>query len=147
MKPRPDAAGVLQLDTKLEESLKSYEVSFALLPLPLKQPAKTVTPQPGVQNSAKPQPAHGKGARKGQNRFRPYNSKGKGKTKMKSDQRVPREIREAGGTASTLDGDPICFDFSLKKCKEPVTDGRCRKGYHMCCICHGPHCMMDHKKP
>ena len=146
IKPRPDAAGVLQLDTQLEESLKSYEVSFALLPLPLKQPVKTTVAQPSGP-AAKPQPpAQTKGGRKGLNRFKPYGSKGKGKSKMKSDQRVPREIREAGGTASTPDGDPICFDYSLKKCKETVTDGRCRKGYHMCCICYGPHCMMDHKK-
>ena len=146
VKPRPDAAGVLQLDTQLEESLKSYEVSFALLPLPLKQPVKTTVAQPSGP-AAKPQPpAQTKGGRKGLNRFKPYGSKGKGKSKMKSDQRVPREIREAGGTASTPDGDPICFDYSLKKCKETVIDGRCRKGYHMCCICYGPHCMMDHKK-
>jgi len=146
VKPRPDAAGVLQLDTQLEESLKSYEVSFALLPLPLKQPVKTTAAQPSGP-SAKPQPpVQTKGGRKGLNRFKPYGSKGKGKSKMKSDQRVPREIRAAGGTASTPDGEPICFDFSLKKCKEPVTDGRCRKGYHMCCICYGQHCMMDHKK-
>ena len=144
VKPRPDANGVLALDSKLEESLKSYEVSFTLLPM-VSKPAPKATPvQPPP--STRPQNAFpSKGGKKGQNRFRPY-TKGKGKSKTKTDSKIPSEIRAAGGTASTPDGDPICFDYSLKKCKEMVTDGRCRKGYHLCCICYGPHCMLDHKK-
>ena len=141
-KPRPDAAGVLALDSKLEEALKSYEVSFTLLPVASKPVAKP-SAQPGTPAN-KPQPA--KGNRKGSNRFKPYGSKGKGKGKGKADQRIPREIREAGGTASTPTGDPICFDFSLRKCKEPIENSRCRKGYHVCAICYGQHCMLDHKK-
>jgi len=144
VKPRPDATGVLALDSKLEEALTSYEVSFTLLPM-IAKPAPKATPvQPAPVT--RPQNAFpSKGGKKGQNRFRPY-VKGKGKSKTKSDVRIPSEIRAAGGTASTPDGDPICFDYSLKKCKETVTDGRCRKGYHLCCICYGPHCMLDHKK-
>ena len=145
-KPRPDAAGVSALDTKLEEALKSYEVSFTLLPAPSKQAVpKTAPAQPSA--GGKPTaPAAAKGNRKGSNRFRPYSSKGKGKGKFKADQRVPREIREAGGTASMPTGEPICFDFSLKKCKEPVEGSRCKKGFHVCAICYGQHCMLDHKK-
>ena len=144
VKPRPDAAGVLALDSKLEEALKSYEVSFALLPMMSKPVAKT-TPAP-APSTPKPQTSFpAKGGKKGLNRFRPY-GKGKGKAKTKYEPRIPNEIRSAGGTASTPDGDPICFDYSLKKCKEVVSDGRCRKGYHLCCICYGPHCMLDHKK-
>lgn len=146
VKPRPDAAGVLALDTKLEEALKSYEVSFTLLPMPAKQAPKASPAQPQAPGPKQQGVPGGKGHRKGHNRFKPYSAKGKGKYKGKADQRIPREIRDAGGTASTPDGDPICFDYSLKKCKETVADGRCRKGYHMCCICYGPHCMMDHKK-
>ena len=144
-KPRPDAAGVLALDKELLEALKSYEVAFTLLPTASKQPAK---PQASASSSPpKQQPGpFGKAGRKGNNRFRPYNAKGKGKTKTKFDQRVPREIREVGGTTSTPSGDPICFDYSLKKCKENVVDGRCRKGFHVCAICYGHHCMADHKK-
>lgn len=144
VKPRPDAAGVLALDSKLEEALKSYEVSFTLLPM-VSKPAAKSAPVPS-QPAAKPSnPFTAKGGKKGQNRFRPY-GKGKGKSKTKYETRVPNEIRAAGGTASTPDGDPICFDYSLKKCKETASDGRCRKGYHLCCICYGPHCMLDHKK-
>ena len=112
-KPRPDAAGVFALDTKLEEALKSYEVSFTLLPAVSKQVAKA--PATPAAPAGKPAAAASKGARKGSHRFRPYQSKGKGKGKSKFDQRVPREIRDAGGTATTPTGDPICFDFSLRK--------------------------------
>lgn len=143
-KPRPDAAGVFALDTKLEEALKSYEVSFTLLPAVSKQVAKA--PATPAAPAGKPAAAASKGARKGSHRFRPYQSKGKGKGKSKFDQRVPREIRDAGGTATTPTGDPICFDFSLRKCKEMVEGSRCKKGYHVCAICYGQHCTLDHKK-
>ena len=143
VKPRPDLAGNFALDTKLEESLKSYEVSFTLLPLASKTQTKPdVKPQPATPKAA---PTHAKGGKKGNNRFKPYSMKGKGKTK--SDQRIPKEICDAGGTATTPDGSPICFDYSLKRCKEAVSEGsRCKKGYHLCGICYGPHCLLDHKK-
>ena len=144
VKPRPDDAGDLALDTRLVESLKSYEVSFTLLPLASKQ--QKSAPSSSQQSPQRPSNQNNyKGGKKGGNRFKPYASKGKGKSKF--DQRVPREIREAGGTASTPDGDPICFDYSLKRCREQVSDGaRCKKGYHVCCICYGMHCMADHKQ-
>ena len=145
-KPRPDAAGVSALDTKLEEALKSYEVSFTLLPSPSKQQAPKAAAAPAAPSGRPAGAAHAKGNRKGTNRFRPYPVKGKGKGKFRSDQRVPREIREAGGTASMPTGEPICFDFSLRKCKEPVEGSRCKKGFQVCAICYGQHCMLDHKK-
>ena len=141
VKPRPDARGTLALDSKLEEALKSYEVSFSLLPLATKQPPKAAPSAP--QKPAPAQPS--KGGKKGNTRYKPYGGKGKGKPK--GDQRIPQEIRDAGGTATTPDGSPICFDFSLKRCRENVAEGsRCRKGYHLCGICYGPHCLLDHKK-
>ena len=143
VKPRPDSTGTLALDTKLQEALKSYEVSFTLLPTAAKPPSKPSSPP-----SQKPAPYQhgGKGKTKGSNRFRPYQQKGKGKGKTKYEQRIPKDIRDAGGTATTPTGDPICFDFSLKKCQEPVQEGRCRKGHHVCAICYGNHCMLDHRK-
>ena len=70
-----------------------------------------------------------------------------GKTKSKFEQRIPKEIRDAGGTATTPDGAPICFDFAFERCRETVAEGsRCKKGYRLCCICYGPHSMADHKK-
>ena len=146
VKPRPDLGGNFALDTKLEESLKSYEVSFTLLPLASKAQTKPdAKPQPAAPKAAST-PANTKGGgKKGNSRFKPYSTKGKGKTKY--DQRIPKEIRDAGGTATTPDGSPICFDYSLKRCREAVSEGsRCKKGYHLCGICYGPHCLLDHKK-
>jgi hypothetical protein len=146
LKPRPDAAGVMPLNTGLEEALKSYEVSFTLLPMISKAQPKAAQPSHGSKITAVPAQHNSKGQRKGSFRSKPYGAKGKGKNKSKFEPRIPQQIREAGGTASTPDGDPICFDYSLKRCKEQVTDGRCRKGFHVCCLCYGPHCMLDHKK-
>jgi len=145
LKPRPDAAGVLPLNASLEDALKAYEVSFTLLPMVSKAQPKA---SPAPPQSTRPPAAapFSKGHHKGQFRPKPYGTKGKGKSKSKFEQRIPQQIRDAGGTASTPDGDPICFDYSLKRCKEQVTDGRCRKGYHVCCLCYGQHCMLDHKK-
>ena len=122
LKPRPDAAGVMPFNTGLEDALKSYEVSFTLLPMMQRAKEKAVSAPNQMEQKAK------------------------GKNKSKFEPRIPQQIREDGGTASTPDGDPICFDYSLKRCKEQVTDGRCRKGFHVCCLCYGPYCMMDHKK-
>ena len=82
VKPRPDAAGVLVPDGKLEEALKSYEVSSKLLPMVAKASAKT---QPST-----PQPAGWKS-----NLF----------------CLLPQEVQR-GGTASTPDGNPTSFDHS-----------------------------------
>ena len=69
IKPRPDAAGVLALNAKLEEALKSYEVSFTLLPMVAKPAAKATptTPQPSTTRPYHSPPT--KGGKKGQNRF------------------------------------------------------------------------------
>ena len=117
VKPRPDANGVLALDTKLEEALKSYEVSFTLLPMPSKQTPKAAPTQPAAAGVKPQNSVGGKGKNKGYNRFRPYGSKGKGKSKSKSDQRIPREIREAGGTATTLMVIPSVLTIALRNAK------------------------------
>ena len=146
-KPRPNAAGQLALDTKLEEALKSYEVSFTLLPTASKQVSKPSAPSQGKPAAESPQPGgKPKGKTKGSNRFRPYQQKGKGKGKFRYEQRIPKEIRDAGGTAATPTGDPICFNYSLKRCHEAVQDGRCSRGHHVCAICYGQHSMLDHRK-
>lgn len=149
IKPRPDLAGELPLNTELIKALECYEVSFALLPLPSKSSAPARSPsnaghaKPRMPSSAYSSTGKGKGKQKGGMHSSPY-SKGKGK---KYEPRVPAAIREQGGTASTPDGDPICFDNAFKRCKSGVADGaKCPKGLHVCCICYGPHSMVDHKK-
>ena len=93
-----------------EDALKSYEVSFTLLPMMQRAKEKAVSASNQMEQKAK------------------------GKNKSKFEPRIPQQIREDGGTASTPDGDPICFDYSLKRRKEQVTDGRCRKGF-MFAVC------------
>lgn len=110
LKPRPDLAGVMPLNTALEESLKSYEVSFYLLPMISKAQPKAAQPSIGTKTATGPLQQSPKGNRKGSFRTKPYTSKGKGKNKTKFEPRIPQQIREAGGTASTPDGDPICFE-------------------------------------
>lgn len=148
IKPRPDALGALPLNTEMMKALESYEVAFALLPLPTKgsNPVKSQQSHGGAE---KPKQSHGgsssnkgKGKQGHGTRSVPY-SKGKGK---RFEPRIPAEIRERGGTASNPQGEPICFDFAFKKCKSSVPDGaRCQKGLHICCICYNPHSMIDHK--
>eukprot|EP00435_Cladocopium_sp_Y103_P065861 s702_g27.t3 len=97
IKPRPDAAGALELDVKLEEALKSYEVSFTMLPLASKPAPKA--PAPAAPKAA-PSPSQGKGGKRGSQRYSPYQPKGKSKGKNRNEQRIPKETRDAGGTAS-----------------------------------------------
>ena len=74
------------MDTELEASLKTYEVSFALLPLVSKS-------QPKAQGAASDSPAapknqttygSAKGGKKATFRPKPYSAKGKGKGKSQS---------------------------------------------------------------
>ena len=144
VKPRPDANGVLLLT----QSLKSRS-NHMRLASPSCQWFRSLLqkqrPCSHLLRRGHRMPSHRKGVKRDKTGSGPTQRE-KEKSKTKTDSKIPSEIRAAGGTASTPDGDPICFDYSLKKCKEMVTDGRCRKGYHLCCICYGPHCMLDHKK-
>lgn len=142
IKPRPNAAGEVALDVELLKALESYEVSFTLLPLPQKNSQHPSKP-PSQSSPSQPVAKQPKQKGKGKQRFAPY---GKGKGKTKYEQRIPQQIRDAGGTASTPSGEPICFDHSLKKCKSTVSLGeRCAKGLHVCAICYGLRSMLDHK--
>ena len=94
LKPRPDAAGVMPLNTGLEEALKSYEVSFTLLPMISKAQPKAAQPSHGSKITAVPAQHNSKGQRKGSFRSKPYGAKGKGKNKSKFEPRIPQQIRE-----------------------------------------------------
>ena len=74
-KPRPDAAGVAALDTKLEEALKSYEVSFTLLPAPAKQQAQKPTPTPPSTGGNHPALHQPRETKKGSTASSPMQSK------------------------------------------------------------------------
>ncbi|CAK9003128.1 Uncharacterized protein SCF082_LOCUS7605 [Durusdinium trenchii] len=62
--------------------------------------------------------------------------KGRGKGRQKGDtfQRVPTDLLKLGGVATTSKGHRLCFGFSLKTCKLPVSNQKCDRGLHLCCI-------------
>ena len=78
VKPRPDLAGALAMDTELEASLKTYEVSFALLPLVSKAQPKSSSAASDSDAAPKSHPSYGaaKGGKKGGFRPKPYTIKG-----------------------------------------------------------------------
>ena len=131
VKPRPNPGDPLPLDSQLQATLESYDVSFELMPLP-QQPPKRKESWPDRA------PKVPKGTSKGQGQ-----GKGKGKGKARSMIKIPRGIRSKGGTAETPDGSRICFDYSLGECK---LGDACTKGKHVCAICYGSHRMIDHPK-
>lgn len=144
VKPRRDENGVKPLDKALIEALQSYEVSFALIPLPTKQASNP------KQSSEHAQKAPGKPKQKlVGNKFahgKKPKGKGKGGQKSKWEPKTPLAIREAGGTAMTPEGEPLCFSYSLSSCKHAADGGKCMKGLHLCPVCYGPHPLKDHPK-
>lgn len=135
IKPRRDIAGDLPLDVHLMRALESYQVSFALLPLP---------------QSKKPNPKGDKEKDKGKDKI--YNQwdkkqkgdkKGKGKGKG---QRLPYGIIKLGGTGRTPDGANLCFKYNLEGCSDGADGGECPKGKHVCAKCFGAHSIKDHSK-
>ena len=133
VKPRPSPGDPLPLDSKLQATLESYDVSFELMPLP-QQPPKRKESWPDRIPKVPKGGAKGKGQNKG---------KGTGKPAARSMIKIPWGIRSKGGTAETPDGSRICFDYSLGECK---LGDACTKGKHVCAICYGPHRMVDRPK-
>ena len=141
VKPRRAADGSKPVDGKLDDVLKSYEVSFTLMPLPSKSSQKTeakVTspgPKPKADTEHKPfvKPTISK-------------PKGKGKGKTKWEPRIPQQIRDQGGKASLPSGEPICFSYNLSSCAGATDGAKCTKGHHVCSKCFGNHSMRDHGK-
>ena len=108
VKPKRDATGTRPLDQQLMAALTSYEVSFSWIPLPLK-----FKPEPKDRASSHDKPGGGKshdqkGGSKGKWQHRPkghwFSPYQKGKGKSKWEPRIPAQIRELGGTATT----PAC---------------------------------------
>lgn len=136
VKPRRNAAGELALDTELMKALESYQVSFALLPLPtavVKKPGKG--PQ-GDKDTDKHRVYHDQFDKKGK----------KGKGKGKNSQKIPYGISKLGGVGRTPDNQNICFRYNLEGCKEAADGASCNKGQHVCAKCFGPHSIKDHPK-
>ena len=135
IKPRRDAAGDLALDTELIRALESYQVSFALLPLPV------TTKKPSGKGTG------GDKTKVYDDHFDKIQRKGKGKGKgKKSSQKVPYGITQLGGVGRTPDNQNICFRYNLEGCKEAADGASCVKGQHVCAKCFGPHPIKEHPK-
>ena len=140
VQPKRDEQGVLALDTKLMESLHSYRVSFALLPLIAKKDSVASPSKP-----AKPAAnSGGKGANVPVQKqwLKPKGGKKGGKGKV----RVPSHIFKLGGTASNPSGEAICFGYnSSSGCSEAADGAKCRRGIHICAKCYGMHAIQHHE--
>ena len=122
------------LDAVFEGAWQSPEVLHLLQPMPK---AVGGTPQ-GV-------PPPPEGAAERPPKIRRTGSKGgKGPGRGKSGQgkgswRVPSAL--VGTRSHTNAGEPICFGFGLRTCRNTVSKGRCEKGLH---ICGWPRCGKSH---
>ena len=127
VRPKRDSHGILPLDTALTRALESYQVSFALLPLP-----------------------HDKD----KDKDKVYNvwdkrhkgGKGKGKGKGVKGQKLSYGIVKLGGTGRTPDGENLCFKYNLDGCEDAADGAACPKGKHVCAKCFGTHGIKDHNK-
>ena len=132
VKPKRAADGSLPLDTALIKALESYQVSFALLPLPqAKKPApKTIPP-----------------IKKGPFWEKQPKGKGHGKSgKSGKGQKLPYQIVKIGGTGKTPEGKNICYKYNIEGCSEGADGASCSKGEHLCAKCFGPHPISEHGK-
>ena len=140
VKPKRDESGTLALNTCLMDALKSYQVSFSLMPLP----AKKDSPQKKDSNAKRPGGGYRPNYQVSQ-QWKPKGKGGKGKSKGKTAQRVPSNIYKLGGTAANPEGEPICFAFNSEAgCSESADGGRCRRGLHICAKCYNSHSIMKH---
>ena len=99
-------------------------ITMHLLPLPSHASRSSTTPAP-----AAPARRETSQAPKGRGKVRRD-----GKPSAKAKALCPAELKEHKQVDDQ--GRPICWSYNLKGgCKEPVTDGRCKKGAHICIKC------------
>ena len=124
-------AGGRPLDTIFERTWQSPEVLHLLQPMPRAAggSATAQVPPPPKLHGSSPYERPTKG-RKGN---------GKGNKGHKGGGKVPSGL--SGCRSTTNAGEPICFGFGLKTCRETVTRGRCLRGLH---ICAWPRCGKSH---
>lgn len=137
--PSRNDQGSYPMDGALTRALESYEVSFALLPLPARSTESKAKPEGRMKShAARPEPYTTKGA-----------GKGKGKQGRKGTKpffKVPQAIHAAGGKGATTDGRPICYNYNLEGCSAAAAGAACPRGLHVCAICNKAHPLKDHPK-
>ena len=83
----------------------------------------------------------GKGKGKGKDKGK---GKGKGKQQVKNDRATPMP-KELWGMNSTVNGNPLCFSYNMKKGCSVSGEDRCKYGYHLCAFpgCAGTHSLQN----
>lgn len=133
-----DEHGVLPLETEIRQVLSQPNVSFHLLPLPLKSAEKPAQPK------AAPAPKRTR-SRTPPKPSAPSSQKGKGKGKGGKNKRgrgpnIPRGL--IGKCLQTKAGERICWAFNLSQgCQEAKAGSKCPRGIH---VRAEPGCEQDH---
>ena len=104
-----------------KEVSESTEVLTILQPLPKSASGPVRTDPSSARSDPYPPP-----------QVRHQRPKGRGKGGGKARVRMPTQL--IGCRAHTNAGDPICFGYGLKTCKEIVRNGRCPRGLHICAV-------------
>ena len=129
VRPKRSSTGELPLGDAMLEALKSYEVSFLLLPL----------------QSKKENPKDKKAKKETREQSdKVWNSPKKGNGKGKSKGKTPQGILKLGGVSKTPEGENLCFASNLSGCSEAADGSGCRRGYHLCAKCFGNHPIGQH---
>ena len=108
------------LDSLFEAATLTAEVAHLLQPLP-KAASSSVSEKERPGPYAPPPAPFGGGKGRGKSR------KGKGAVRQ---MKMPGGLE--GCRSHTNSGEPICFGYGLKTCRETVSKGRCPKGLHVC---------------
>ena len=149
LKRMPD--NTLDMDKKIFEALRSYEVGFHLLPMP-----KGSAPS-SKNDGQNPQQGSSYQSQKGQGwpqRNQPYKGKGyggRGKGKGgKSGTLLPNFLLNRDNVNMDSHGRRFCFDFQSGKCSAAPAGSECPKGWRLCCrrgrFAPHPECEHDAKK-
>ena len=132
----------LQMDTLIMEALRSYVVSFHLVPLP-----KTAAP---VVKVVKDGGAWNTEQEPGTPAIAPYH-KGKGKGKKGEGKKqinvLPKALQHKDNVSQDDHGRRLCCNFNLGKCDQAAHGAHCKNGFHLCCRkgCFAPHPVSEHQ--
>ena len=108
------------LDSLFEAATLTAEVAHLLQPLP-KAASSSMSEKERPGPYAPPPAPFGGGKGRGKSR------KGRGAVRQ---MKMPAGLE--GCRSHTNSGEPRCFGYGLKSCRETVSKGRCQKGLHVC---------------
>eukprot|EP00435_Cladocopium_sp_Y103_P012313 s386_g3.t1 len=118
------------MNTAFPKLVTDPRITMHLLPLPQFSSSKSSSSgQLNTSNRHESNQTSTKGSPKGRGKVRRD-----GKQSSKAKALCPAELKDFKQTDDQ--GRPICWAYNLKSgCKEQTSDGRCKKGVHMCMKC------------